>query len=75
MKSTPSSPHSIILFTAFCHPHPTHTTVIFAIGDIEFEILTSCGQVVLLVAGTFHESILLSLSSFLAPFFFTGITG
>ena len=72
MKSTPSSPHSIILFTAFCHPPPTHTTVIFAIGDIEFDILTSCGP--LIDAGAFPESILLSLSSFLVVFFFTGIT-
>lgn len=74
MNSTPSSPHSIILFTAFCHPHPTHTTVIFAIGDIESDILTSCGHVEV-GAGAFHESMLLSLSSFLAVFFFTGITG
>jgi len=43
MNSTHAKPHSIILLTAFCHPPPTHTTFIFATGEIEFQIFTSSG--------------------------------
>jgi hypothetical protein len=38
---THSKPHSIILFTAFCHAHHTHTTFILATGEILFPIFTS----------------------------------
>ena len=43
MNSTPSSPTSIIRFTAFCPAHPTPITFIFATGDIFSLIFTSCG--------------------------------
>jgi hypothetical protein len=60
MNSTPSSPHSIILFTAFCHAHHTHTTFILATGEIEAQIFTSVGPFSSVV---FHPSKSLNLSS------------
>lgn len=44
IKSTPSSPHSIIRFTAFPHPHQTQTTLIFATGEIFPDSEISSGQ-------------------------------
>jgi hypothetical protein len=49
MNSTPSNHDSIILFTAFCHAHHTHTTFIFATGDMEAQIFTSVGHVAVVV--------------------------
>jgi len=45
MNSTPSSPHSIILFTAFNQPPPTQITLILAIGEIVPDKSTSSGPV------------------------------
>jgi hypothetical protein len=43
MNSTPSKPHSIILFTALSQPQPTQITLIFAIGEIVHDRSISSG--------------------------------
>jgi len=64
INSTHSNPHSIILLTEFNQPQPTQITFILAIGEIEFEISISSGQVlVFVIADILPESKFFNLSS------------
>jgi len=64
INSTHSNQPSIILLTEFNQPPPTHITFILAIGEIEFEISTSSGQVLaFVIADILPESKFFNLSS------------